>query len=170
MFDPTAFDNMKVVLEGAIYDRDLRGELVITDRNDVMNMAKMSRSFDIVFQLPDKMVSGIMKLESKLHNLTAELLSSSATNQLAGCYVELKFIIKTSSEVDYQKVKHILLGIWGETRKIELSSISYPLEANKTKSTVLTVDFDRLVTEDQMDDLVEMTEFMMTSLEQLSRL
>jgi hypothetical protein len=41
MFDPTAFDNMKVVLEGALYDLDIMGEIIITDRNDLFNTAKM---------------------------------------------------------------------------------------------------------------------------------
>lgn len=54
MFDPTAFDNMKVVIEGALYDLDICGEIVITDRNDSFNMAKMSRTFDISFRLPEK--------------------------------------------------------------------------------------------------------------------
>lgn len=36
MFDPTAFDNMKVVIEGAIYDLDLDGEISIIDRNDLL--------------------------------------------------------------------------------------------------------------------------------------
>ncbi|MGZ4162287.1 MAG: hypothetical protein ACXVNF_16040, partial [Neobacillus sp.] len=53
VFDPTAFDNMKVVIEGALYDMDIIGEIIITDRNDIMNMAKLSRRFDICFTLPN---------------------------------------------------------------------------------------------------------------------
>jgi hypothetical protein len=35
------------------------------------------------------------------------------------------------------------------------------------KKNVITVEFDRLISEEQMDDLVEMTEFMITTLKQL---
>jgi hypothetical protein len=33
----------------------------------------------------------------------------------------------------------------------------------------MTVEFDRLIREDQMDDLIEMTEFIMTTLKKLSQ-
>ncbi len=34
MFDPTAFDNLKVIVEGAVYDFDLHGDILVTDRKD----------------------------------------------------------------------------------------------------------------------------------------
>ena len=40
MFDPTAYDNLKVILEGAVYDLDLSGELKIIERNDIVDLAK----------------------------------------------------------------------------------------------------------------------------------
>ena len=32
MFDPTIYDNIKVVLEGAVYDLDLEGKIIITTK------------------------------------------------------------------------------------------------------------------------------------------
>jgi hypothetical protein len=32
MFDPTAYDNKKVVTEGAAYDLDLEGQIRVVDR------------------------------------------------------------------------------------------------------------------------------------------
>ena len=43
MFDPTAYENMRVVLEGIFYDKDLSGEILVIDRNDIVNTAKLSR-------------------------------------------------------------------------------------------------------------------------------
>ncbi|WP_259317087.1 hypothetical protein [Heyndrickxia coagulans] len=40
MFDPTAFENMKTVFEGAAYDLDLRGEASITGRKDLVDLAE----------------------------------------------------------------------------------------------------------------------------------
>lgn len=36
MFDPTAFDNLKVIVEGAVYDFDLHGDILVTDRKDMI--------------------------------------------------------------------------------------------------------------------------------------
>jgi hypothetical protein len=59
------------------------------------------------------------------------------------------------------------VDIWGETRKINQSVQFNPLKNEKKKKNVITVEFDRLISEEQMDDLVEMTEFMITTLKQL---
>ncbi|WP_413309277.1 hypothetical protein AA0X95_12480 [Bacillus sp. 1P10SD] len=172
MFDPTAFDNMKVIVEGALYDRDLSGEIIITDRNDMVNMAKMSRHFNISFSIPQgkpKAVLGKIELESKLVHLSAELLPSSQTEQLVGCLVKLFFTFDIEAvEVDYHGLNTILLGIWGTSRKITLSIRHDPLEPNKKKKGIITVDFERLITEDQLDDLVDMTDVMITTQQKIT--
>jgi len=167
MFDPTAFDNMKVVIEGALYDKDISGEIVIIDRNDLMNMAKMSRLFDVSFQLPNRSCTAKFEMESKLSNLAAELLSNEVIEQHAGCFVRLEFMLEHEEKLDYQTIKETLMDIWGAARKISLTVHKNPLEMNKTISTIITVKFDRLITEDQLDDLVEMTNFMKKTLELL---
>ncbi|WHY75799.1 hypothetical protein QNH20_16920 [Neobacillus sp. WH10] len=168
MFDPTAFDNMKVVIEGALYDKDISGEIVITDRNDFLNMAKMSRLFEVMFRLPNSSVEAQFKMESRLDNLAAELLPSFQAEQLAGCYVKLSFFLQHERKIDYQLAKNILVDIWGPTRIITVSVVNHPLDLQNKISTVLKVKFDRMITEDQLEDLVEMTEFMITTLMKLS--
>jgi hypothetical protein len=172
MFDPTAFDNMKVIVEGALYDRDLSGEIFITDRNDIINMAKMSRQFNISFSIPQgkpKAVLGEIELESKLVHLSAELLPSSHTEQLVGCLVKLYFTFDIEEvEIDYYELNTILFGIWGTSRKITLSIQHEPLQPTKKEKGIIAVDFERLITEDQMDDLVGMTDVMITTQQKLS--
>ncbi|MBR8645431.1 hypothetical protein KEH51_18565 [[Brevibacterium] frigoritolerans] len=51
MFDPTAFENMKVVLEGAVYDRDFIGDILVINRDDIVNLSTMSRSYKIEMEL-----------------------------------------------------------------------------------------------------------------------
>jgi len=51
MFDPTAFDNLKVVLEGAGYDFDLGGEIDIVDRKDLFDFAHYERKYQIQYRL-----------------------------------------------------------------------------------------------------------------------
>lgn len=170
MFDPTAFDNMKVVIEGALYDLDIIGEINITDRNDLINIAKMSRKFDVTFQLPHSAVTAKIEMTSNLVNLAAELLPAFLSEQKAGCYLSLQFGIEHEDmEIDFQAVETILQNVWGSTRKITQLVQFHPLETIDRKHThIIKVEFDRMIREDQIDDLVEMTEFIMTTLKQLN--
>jgi len=173
MFDPTAFDNMKVVIEGALYDLDLAGEIVISDRNDIVNMAKMSRSFDVNFSLPEQMgdtVSAKIEIEASLINLAAELLpkqvSKNQNQNQAGCQVKLEFFHKGITKSDeLEDIQNILLDIWGESRNIRQTIITRPSLSLTTN--VMTVEFDRLIGEDQMDDFVEMIDVMIMTIKKL---
>jgi len=170
MFDPTAFDNMKVVIEGAIYDRDISGDLVIIDRNDIMNMAKMSREFDITFRLPDSAYTAKFEMKAMLSNLAAELVPIIDTEALAGCYVGVQFFLEHEKEIDYQRLTKILLDVWGASRTINIALHYDPLALNKRMKTVLSVSFERLITEDHLNDLIGMTEYLINTLEQINNL
>lgn len=169
MFDPTAFDNMKVVIEGALYDLDICGEIIITDRNDLMNMAKMARKFDVSFHLPHQKVTAKIEMTSNLANLAAELLPALLSEQNSGCHLNLQFFTEHDDlNIDFEAVETILLNVWGSTRNITQSIQYNPLKIEKKHTHVMTVEFDRLIGEDQMDDLVEMAEFIITTLKKLS--
>lgn len=168
MFDPTAFDNMKVVIEGALYDFDLDGEIIITDRNDWMNLAKMSRSFDVSFQLPEKMATAKLEMESSLMNLAAELLPESIRQKQSGCQVKLYFFLEEDSiDRDFKEIDRILISIWGETRKFTQIIQYNRLNGPDYRKYTITVEFERLIDEEQMENLVEMIEFMISTLHQL---
>jgi hypothetical protein len=49
MFDPTAYENIKVILEGIVYDYDLSGQIKVIERNDLVNLADLSRNFNMSF-------------------------------------------------------------------------------------------------------------------------
>jgi hypothetical protein len=169
MFDPTAFDNMKVVIEGALYDLDMIGEIVINDRNDFINIAKMSRKFDVSFHLPNSTVKAKMEMTSNLVNLASELLPAIKSAKKAGCHLSLQFLIKHEDmEINFQSVETILQKVWGTTRKITQMVQYHPLEVESKLTHMIKVEFDRLISEDQIDDLIEMTEFIITTLKQLS--
>lgn len=168
MFDPTAFDNMKVVIEGALYDLDLSGDIVITDRNDIVNLAKMSRTFEISFRLADGSVSTKLEMKSTLVNLAAELVPNTLPDQFAGSHVSLQFILEHAENLsEFQTIESIFFNIWGEKRKITQSVEYNPLNKPRKIKNVITIDFERIINEEQMDDLMEMTEFMVTTLEHL---
>lgn len=171
MFDPTAFENLKVVLEGAIYELDLNGEIVIIDRNDIINTAKLSRKFEISFQLSQmtkRHMIAKLELESGLENLAAELLPGSLCEELSGCSIHLNFSFEQQHTiVDYENIERILYDIWGTNRIISHAVSFYPLQKEKKMNSVVTIEFDRLIHEDQMTDLIEMVDFMITTLYRL---
>jgi hypothetical protein len=168
MFDPTAFENMKVVLEGAVYDLDLTGDIDIIERNDFINTAKLSRKYELSFR-PESFnnVTASIVLEAELENLAAELLPGSRLEQKAGCWIRLFFSFDHQDKiVDYEKIQKVVSEIWGSGRKIKQTVYFYPLQNEKMKSEV-AIDFGRLIREDQIEDLTEMIEIMITTCEQI---
>lgn len=170
MFDPTAFENMRVVMEGSFYDKDLNGEMVIVDRNDCINTAKLSRTYDLSFHLAraKPLVSCRFSLKANIENLTAELLPSIQSNKYAGCMVTIEFLFEQTFDVlKVNEIETILKQIWGEKRLITLTYSYEPLIPGQKGSYQAQISFDRLITEDQIDDLIVMTDYMLQTLERL---
>jgi hypothetical protein len=170
LFDPTAFDNMKVVLEGAVYDRDLLGDILVVKRDDLVNLATLSRHFMMEFQLKEsqlqKKVSGGIRLYASLENLSSELLTSHLNEQSNGSTVEI-FIV-CSEKLEKEQADQIFNGledIWGKQRTIQWTTSATKTNTNdQSFSSTFTISFDRLVKEEQMDDLVDMIEYLIQSL------
>ncbi|QED48348.1 hypothetical protein [Cytobacillus dafuensis] len=171
MFDPTAFENMKVVIEGALYDRDLDGELSIFDRNDYINAAKLSRRYEVSFTdqpncQHDLYCTFIM--EAGLENLAAELLQSAHSDKLAGCQIFVKVSFKHQYETSiFQKIEETLKAIWGEERSIKQLILSDPFSNQSLITNEVVVAFNRLVYEEQMNDIEAMIDYMTLSLKEL---
>lgn len=170
MFDPTAFENMKVVLEGALYDLDMDGEITITDRNDFINIAKLSRKYEIYFKIAQlaSRVTARLVLEAGLENLAAELLSSPLSEVRSGCFIYLVFSFEQKQKIiDYDKIDKLLLDIWGANRKITHSVLFYPLQKEKKMYSEILIEFERLVHEEQLNDLAAMIDVMISTLYRL---
>jgi hypothetical protein len=171
LFDPTAFENIKVVIEGEIYDRDLSGEILVTDRNDWINTAKLSRKYEITFSLPgkdDAFLSSTMTLEAGLENLSAELLGQEHAKKLAGCNVGIHFTFKHRNESRlFEMIQQKLEAIWGNDRAIVQTANISPLDDTSFVNNKVSISFNRLIYEDQIDDLSEMIAYMIRTLEDL---
>lgn len=174
MFDPTAFENIKVVIEGDIYERDLSGEIIVIDRNDWINAAKLSRKYEISFTKKDyepKLLSAMMTIEAGLENLSAELLESVNAKQLAGCKVNISFSLQHNDEmIVFKEVQKGLEEIWGRDRAIVQTALLDPMVDKPTIKSHVQVSFNRLVYEEQIDDLSEMVNYMIASLEKLKKI
>lgn len=170
MFDPTAFDNMKVVLEGALYDLDIIGEISIIDRNDFVNLAKLSRSYEITFtQGRNQSIPCLIRLEAGLANLAAELHPSNLDEKLAGAHLSVFFTTQhVNKEAVYNKIEEDLKKIWGDKRSFTQKVSFDPLNHSEKITNEITINFNRLIFEDQMDDLTSMVDYMITTMEKLS--
>ncbi|QBP91688.1 hypothetical protein E1A90_10730 [Bacillus mycoides] len=156
MFDPTAFENLKVIVEGAVYDFDLHGDILVTDRKDVMDLASLSRMYSISFQLTETfktMVEATFSLSVDAKNLSGEILEVSQF--IPGCEMKLEFSFEMEQpEIGCEEIETLLHSIWGKERMIT-QKISY--EYNKQAISYhnkVEVLFQKSITEDHVDDLI----------------
>ena len=89
MFDPTVFDNLKVVLEGAVYDLDLKGQIEIIDRSDLVDLAKMSRTYSVC--MAKEQVEGLIELTTDVESWSGEIMENGINFP---CHLFVQFFIK----------------------------------------------------------------------------
>lgn len=162
MFDPTAFDNMKVIIEGAFYDLDEAGKLMIMDRKDIMDLATLSRQFSISFYLPEcPGIEAEFRLMAGLENLASELLQGSSPDLKAGCELILFFrAVHMDSASIYQDIQDYMESKWGVERNILQTACWNPLTGQETVMNEIAIDFNRIVTEAQLEELKEIPDYM----------
>ncbi|MGV3464368.1 MAG: hypothetical protein ACO1OT_03630 [Heyndrickxia sp.] len=161
MFDPTAYDNLKVVIEGTAYDLDLEGQIRIVDRKDIVDLATLSRQYEITYGL--KQSSGVLatiSLEAKLHQLAGEHLQLADQKQF-GAFVHISYTWDKSSKIYKETIKEQ----WGPKHIYEERNIYSSLYGEKEE---IIIAFSRIITEDMIDDLVEMFHFSVQTLHNLA--
>lgn len=169
MFDPTAFDNLKTVLEGAVYDLDLEGEIVVIDRHDLVDLAHFSRTYAITFRLASDHtphVSCTIRLEMDLEQIAKELLRQAIR---PGCTLAITFSLPIRQTEACAHIESVLRRVWGEGRIIRQTlSREFPHETPSYRNEA-TIEFGRLIYEDNVADLQAMIPYMTASLEQLQK-
>lgn len=172
MFDPTAYENMKVVIEGALYDKDLDGEIIILDRNDIVNLAKLSRTYEVTFAMAgDHSVNCIFRLTADLENLAAELLPSSRSASRAGAYIHISFNLEHPNDKSTDMwIERELQGIWGKERTYKQVISFDPFSKDNTIRKSIFLEFNRLIYEEQIDDIEAMITYMILTLEKLEEM
>ncbi|TDF99602.1 hypothetical protein [Paenibacillus piri] len=167
MFDPTIFDNLKVVLEGALYDKDFDGVLQITNRMDRMELSSMSRSFGMEFTAkPAGAAKGRVRLTASVADLAAELLAE--TDKQPGCGLQLTFMHPIREmEADCAWTEELIRDIWGDgveaAQSVRMTYGSQPVKLTNH----LTVRFTRKLDERQIDDIPSLLDHVVLSLQRL---
>lgn len=180
MFHPTIFDNIKVVLEGAVYDRDLDGQILVISRSDCMDLASFHRIFHIEFIHAEdtektNRVSAHIQLRTSLADIASEQLEKQLTDHI-GCLICITFTTHIYDvKRDTDKILHILNNIWGNrphiTQKVSFvvdehkaATLNWPPERYTNKAIL---DFHRKIDEGNIEDMHGLVEHCVQSLVQL---
>lgn len=164
MFDPTVFDNLKVVFEGEIYDLDFAKKISVTNRVDVVDLANMSRKFAMEFQIHDTTHPYPyceVRLKTSIADLAAELIE--ADEKKAGCEIDILFVVRiTDVEKDCFLIESFLNQLWDGRPLIE-QTISFTYGVDGLINTI-RLRFNRKINEDQIDDVPTLLTYSMESL------
>lgn len=168
MFDPVIFDNLKVVLEGAVYDLDMSGELSIISRSDIVDLSSVSRNYTIGFRINSGASSSAeLTLHASLTDLAAELLQGETKE--AGCIIDIKFYTSSRNpRVLCALIQKEFTAIW-EGRPMLRQTISYSYEEQDPRCDItVALLFGRKLNEQNAEDLPTLVEYTLQSLQWLS--
>ncbi|MBP1930169.1 hypothetical protein [Ammoniphilus resinae] len=172
MFDPTVYENLKVVLEGAVYDLDLAGMIHVSNRVDRIDLSTMSRFYSIQFREAESLASegtAEICLSATMQDLAAEIIDEDST--AAGCLLTIHFTRKMMDvERECLKIQQILGKIW-EGRPEISQEISFQYGVTPTLYTNrITLNFGRTINETQIEDMPDLIDHTFFSLQQLNQM
>ncbi|WP_410768687.1 hypothetical protein [Fontibacillus sp. BL9] len=167
MFDPTVFDNLKVVLEGAVYDLDLREQLRISGRIDRVELSTMSRYYSIQFSLPDKPeVWAELRLWADTEDLAGEILELNSVT--LGCQMQPVFYKHLKDPAgECPVIERLTTEIWGSHIHQIQRIFSVYGDAQSLPLDEIIVQFNRRFGEEVASDLPQMLDHMLIMLERL---
>lgn len=189
MFDPTVYENLKVVLEGAVYDLDLAGSIRVTSREDWVNLAVMARKYRIDFRLSEASdrtdtregdavkaaaVSAEVVLSTELSDLAAEILEMESSKP--GCSLDVSFLMRLPAGLPADETERVcreieasLKQVWGERFGI-LQTLSYDFgDKSGTVLNRVRLLFGRRFGEEVAEDFPRIIDHTVLSLQELAR-
>jgi len=167
MFDPTIFENLKVVLEGEVYDLDLSGQVQVVGRHDRIELSTMSRYYALRFCLPEKNeVHAELRLWAETADLASEILE--LDSHKPGCSMQPIFYIPIHDpEKDCMRISRLVEEIWGARYQpiLEIRTIYGDKQAPHLLK--LSLQFHRKFGEEIAGDFASLLEHMMIFLDRL---
>jgi hypothetical protein len=178
VFDPTVFDNLKTVLEGALYDLDSANRIRVTGRQDLVDLATMCRTFRMQCTLTHrKSGSAEIELSSELADFAAELAGIRLSDPVRpGCRLRLVYRFSELPEWrDHEPALarvHRALADWWENEAeieqiVETRSSAGARTTRTAYSAVLTMPHK--LDEGHIIDLPAFLEHAIATLEKLHR-
>lgn len=170
MFDPTIFENLKIVVEGAVYDLDLQGDIQVVNRNDIVDLALMSRTFSIDFmrKTGGHAVARI-ELSSDASDFAGEKFA--LRGEEAGSCLQIGFMMTITDEAeDCRKIEKTLEQIW-DSRPAISQRIYYEYGMERPQlSNHIRLTFGRKINESHIVDITDVLQHILRSLDHLDEL
>ncbi|WP_248925614.1 hypothetical protein [Paenibacillus hamazuiensis] len=169
MFDPTIYDNLKVVLEGALYDLDLAGQIAVTGRSDRLDLATMSRSFHMECSLrEDGAASAGITLQAELADLAAEILERPEEGGKPGCYCFITFRTPVNEpQREAPEIADLIRETWGGRPQLKMTVSYSPDEADPDFMLLTSMHFGRKLDEGQAEDIQSLVDHVVLTLQTL---
>lgn len=171
MFDPTIFDNLKVVIEGEVYDLDSIGVILVTHRSDSVELATMSRYYSIQFCEQERKgdATAEVQLLAETEDLVAEI--SEREDRFTGCRLKIKLNSKViNPNKECPRIVAILEEIWENNPRIT-QQISYTYdEQPHVFRNEITLDFERKINEQQIEDMDTFIDHVVLSLQRINQM
>lgn len=176
MFHPLVFDNIRVVLEGTMYERDFDGDITISGRSDIMDMAIFKRQFQVEFRLAQRdgddphTVWARLQLATTLADIAAEQLEEPLLTEVIGCTICIHFYMRVYDvPAEAPEIAELLNQVWGnrpsvtQTLKTDLDEhlLNWPPRYFVNQ---VTLDFQRKITEGNIEDLRDLLDHTIKSL------
>ncbi|MEK3976745.1 hypothetical protein [Psychrobacillus sp. FSL K6-1267] len=168
MYDPTVFENLKVVFENLLYDMDnIERKINITNRTDRMDFSIIKRDFSIEFVLSDKQkVTAEIIIEASLEELASEILET--PGKAPGCTLQLKFqksVIEVPEEC--KSIELALKEIWEDDITItQRLSFEYGQLKKNYVNTIL-LSFHQKIKEENIGEIDDFLSSVIETLELL---
>ncbi|HEU4962992.1 MAG TPA: hypothetical protein VFV52_03895 [Bacilli bacterium] len=137
MFDPTIFDNLKVVLEGALYELDADKRALVIGREDLVDLAGMSRAFRMRLRLPEGACVAEVELTSGLLDFAAELQRLRLAEEAPGSRLQVSFRMPPDRVQALPAIAAHMTEVWGEVAEVRHERVSVlPVEAEQEDVSV----------------------------------
>jgi hypothetical protein len=170
--DPTIYDNLKVVLEGSIYDIDREGKILVVDRADLVDLASMQRYFRmgyVLTQAQERLVCEV-EIHSQVRDFAAELQAMRLIDEKPGVRVSLRFRVDHWQTNDAQVSRiHEQMKAWWEDAVIghALERMIDPDSGKEENRYICTLMFRHKIDESNVEEIPRLLEHTVKTMEWL---
>ncbi|CAM2868296.1 hypothetical protein PASE110613_05140 [Paenibacillus sediminis] len=172
MFDPTIFDNLKVVFEGSIYDLDREGEVLVIDRKDQIDLASFERMFLMRIHRPGGNCRVEVRITSGLADFAGELGGIRIADEAPGVRLQFMFQLPDKQSTHFHTFHERLTTIWSDSvyikheRTIGLETDESAAQFDEGIYRIL-LTFRTKIDESHIDDIESLLEHLLESMDSL---
>lgn len=118
MFDPTIFDNLKVVLEGHLYDLDAEQTIRVIGREDFIDLASMKRIFSMRIRRDEGFCQAEISMTSVLSDFAGERFRLVEPGERPGAKLDLRLDMPLSHCEHAAELHRAMADRWAEEARI----------------------------------------------------